>query len=128
LRLALDTNRYADLCLGVEKVVEAVGIADSVYLPFVVIAELRAGFALGSRERENERELRRFLAKPGVEPLYPVDATTRVWARLMKQLRQQGTPIPASDLWIASLVVEHELTLYTRDAHFAHLPQLELLA
>ena len=45
----------------------------------------------------------------------------------LAELRTQGTPIPTNDLWIAALVVEHGLTLYTRDRHFEHLPQLPLL-
>jgi len=42
------------------------------------------------------------------------------------QLRAQGTPMPTNDLWIAALVLEHGLTLYSRDAHFQGLPQLSL--
>jgi tRNA(fMet)-specific endonuclease VapC len=127
MRLALDTNRYSDLGAGVPEVVRTLEEADEVYLPFVVLAELRAGFALGSRGLANERALQLFLAKPGVGVLLAADATTRVYAQLYRQLRQQGTPIPAHDLWIAALVVEHGLTLYSRDRHFNDLPQLARL-
>ncbi len=44
-----------------------------------------------------------------------------------RQLHQQSTSIPNNDLWIAALVVEHDLMLCTRDAHFRHLPQLNLV-
>jgi tRNA(fMet)-specific endonuclease VapC len=71
--------------------------------------------------------LQRFLRKPHVRVLYASDTTTRTYATLYRQLRQAGTPIPTNDLWIASLVVEHGLVLYTRDAHFRRLPQLEVL-
>jgi tRNA(fMet)-specific endonuclease VapC len=128
MRLLLDTSRYADLARGEGEVRAVVERAETVSLPFVVVAELRAGFALGTRVRENERFLQRFLARPGVALLFPGEATIRSHAALFRQLRQQGTPIPTHDLWIAALAVEHELVLYTRDAHFAHLPQLELLA
>jgi predicted nucleic acid-binding protein len=127
VRLALDTNRYVDLARGDADVVALVEAADAVFVPFVVIAELRAGFAVSERPLDNERVLRRLLAKPGTEALYAGDATTRVYASLYKQLRVQGTPIPTNDLWIASLVVEHGLALCTRDRHFRHLPQLTLL-
>jgi tRNA(fMet)-specific endonuclease VapC len=124
VRLALDTNRYRDLCDGLPEVVERIAHAESVYVPFVVVAELRAGFFVGSRGQENERVLRRFLGKPGVDVLFPTEVTTRAYADLYRQLRAQGTPIPTNDLWIAALVVEHDLLLYTRDEHFRHLPQL----
>ncbi|MCA8967980.1 MAG: PIN domain-containing protein, partial [Planctomycetes bacterium] len=43
------------------------------------------------------------------------------------QLRDQGTPVPTNDMWIAALVLEHRLTLFSRDEHFRHLPQLDWL-
>ena len=127
MKLALDSNRYADVCRGDERVRSVLETASRILVPFVVLAELRAGFALGGRGRENERFLQRFLAKPGVEILYATDGTTRAYAALFRQLRAQGTPIPSNDLWIAALVVQHGLCLYTRDAHFERLPQLDLV-
>jgi tRNA(fMet)-specific endonuclease VapC len=101
--------------------------AECLHIPFVVLGELRAGFSLGKKGPANERVLQRFLAKPGVEILYPTDATTRSYASLYRQLREQGTPIPTNDLWIAALVVENDLVLCTRDGHFRYLPQLNLV-
>jgi predicted nucleic acid-binding protein len=98
--------------------------ADTVHLPFVALAELRACFAGGVRGRENEQILQRFLRKPGVSVLLPTEATTNSYAALHRQLREQRTPIPTHDLWIAALVVEHGITLFSRDAHFDHLPQI----
>ena len=55
MNVALDTNRYVDLCRGVAETVTVVEEAEAVVLPFVVLAELRAGFAYGQRQTENER-------------------------------------------------------------------------
>ena len=66
MRLALDTSRYTDLCRGDRPVIEAVERADEVWLPFIVLGELRAGFAVGSQGPRNEAVLRRFLLKSGV--------------------------------------------------------------
>jgi len=127
MRIALDTNRYRDLCDGMGEVLERLQVADAIFLPFVVLAELRAGFAVGSKGRENERVLGRFLNKPGVDVLYASESTTRAYASLYRQLRSQGTPLPTNDLWIAALAIDHDLFLYSRDAHFRHLPQLNLV-
>jgi tRNA(fMet)-specific endonuclease VapC len=127
MKLALDTNRYRDLSDGQEEVVRLLEEAESIHLPLIVIAELRAGFALGRKGRENEAVLQRFLMKPGVEVLYPSDATTRHYASLFRQLRRQGTPIPTNDLWIAALVLERDLALCSRDGHFRQIPQLNLV-
>lgn len=124
MRLALDTNRYTDLCRGDRFVVEAIEMADEVWLPFVVVGELRAGFAAGSQGPRNEAVLRRFLLKPGVGILYAGEQTTHHYANVYRQLRKQGTPIPANDMWIAALVLEHSVVLAARDAHFDALPQL----
>jgi tRNA(fMet)-specific endonuclease VapC len=124
MRLALDTNRYVDLCRGHEKTAELVSTAERVLLPFVVIAELRAGFALGRRGAENERVLRRFLFKDGVEVLYADDQTTLIYASLFRQLRTAGTPIPTNDLWVAALVLQSNSALHDRDRHYDSLPQL----
>jgi hypothetical protein len=43
MRIALDTNRYRDLCDGEEGVVQLLEEARSVHIPLIVIAELRAG-------------------------------------------------------------------------------------
>lgn len=124
VRLALDTNRYTDLCRGDRAVVEVVELAHEVWLPFVVLGELRAGFAVGSQGPRNEAVLGRFLLKPGVAVLYADDQTTHQYATVYRQLRKQGTPIPTNDMWIAALVLQHSLTLHDRDAHFDNLPQL----
>jgi len=124
VRLALDTNRYTDLCRGEASVVEAIELADEVWLPFVVLGELRAGFAVGSHGSRNEAVLRQFLMKPGIGILYADEQTTHHYAAVYRQLRKQGTPIPTYDMWIAALVLQHSLTLCDRDAHFNHLPQL----
>ena len=56
----------------------------------------------------------------------PDEQTTFHYGRLYAQLRTQGTPIHTNDLWIAALVVQHRLTLYTRHTHFKHIPQIPL--
>jgi tRNA(fMet)-specific endonuclease VapC len=127
MRVALDANRYTDLTAGDREVARLLEEADAVYLPFIVLGELRAGFAVGTMGAANEEVLQRFLRKPGVEVLYAGEGTTRAYANLYRQLRRQGTPMPINDLWIAALVTEHNLALCSRDGHFAHLPQLEVI-
>lgn len=93
-------------------------------MPFPVLAELRAGFASGTLARRNERTLNLFLGRPRVTTLFADEQTTFHYARLFAQLRTQGTPIPTNNFWIAALVQQHNLILYSRDRHFDRLPQL----
>ena len=124
MKLLLDTNRYADLCADDPEVVRRLREAEAMFLPFVVIAELRSGFLCGTRLRQNEATLNKFLNSPRSGVLYADDQTTHHYARIYRQLREQGTPIPHHDMWIAALAVQHNLHLFTRDAHFDHLPQI----
>ena len=124
MRLALDTNRYTDLCRGDASVVETIELADEVWLPFIIVGELRAGFAVGSEGARNEAVLRQVLLKPGVGVLYADEQTTHHYGAVYRQLRKQGTPIPTNDMWIAALVLQHSLVLCARDAHFDTLSQI----
>jgi len=124
MRLALDTNRYVDFCRGVPEAADRIQEAERIYLPFVSLAELRAGFRWGTRPPQNERVLTRFLNSSRVRVLYADEQTTHHYARLIHQLRQQATPIPTNDIWIASLALQNDLPLFARDAHFDHIPQL----
>ena len=124
MRVALDTNRYVDLCKGIVETVTLLEEAEAVVLPFVVLGELRAGFAHGRRQSENEQTLRRFLLTDGVQVLFADDQTTHHYATVFKQLRKQGTPIPTNDMWLAAVVLQHNLVLHDRDKHFDRLPQL----
>lgn len=96
-------------------------------MPFIVLAELRAGFMVGRRGAENERRLKQFIARSGVELLFADETTTHHYASLFRQLREAALPIPVNDLWIAALVVQHELVLCSRDEHFRNLPQISLI-
>lgn len=127
MRLLIDTNRYRDFCMAEPSAVDWVQRADEVVLPFVCLAELRAGFMCGTQSRHNENVLTKFLNRPRVRVLYADENTTHHYARLFHQLRTQGTPIPSNDIWIGALAVQHDLCLLSRDRHFDHLPQIPRL-
>jgi len=127
VRTAIDTNRYVDFARGLPEVVKRLRAVDQIFVPLIVLGELRAGFLRGSRAPENEANLVRFLNSPRVDVLMADEETTHHYARLFHQLRRQGTPIPTNDVWIGALVAQHQLYLFARDAHFEHLPQIPRL-
>jgi len=124
MKLALDTNRYVDFCRGDPDAVQKIRSASIIGMPAIVLGELRAGFVAGSQAQRNEKGLVQFLNSPRVQILSPDEQTSHHYAALYKQLRDQGTPIPTNDLWIAALVLQHGMILHARDKHFDHLPQL----
>ena len=63
MRVSLDTNRYADLMRGDGELASQLASCEWVGVPFVVVAELRAGFSAGKKRSDNEQNLTRFLAR-----------------------------------------------------------------
>ncbi len=124
MRVALDTNRLTDLFQGDAALADWLGTCDEVWIPLVVLAEIKAGFYGGAQQHRNEVLLQLLLAKPTVGILFPTRGTAEHYARVFVQLKRAGTPVPDNDLWIAALVLEHGLRLITRDQHFERIPQL----
>jgi tRNA(fMet)-specific endonuclease VapC len=127
MKILVDTDCYRDFCIGVAEVVDIFQRAERIYLSFVSLAELRSGFLCGQISRQNEPVLTRFLNQSRVSVCYPDADTTHHYARVLAQLRQQNTPIPTNSIWIAALVLQHDLLLLSRDKVFDHLPQLAKL-
>lgn len=124
MNILIDTNRYRDFCDNKNAAVEMIQRARSISMPFVVLAELRAGFMCGTLARKNEQTLTRFLNSDRVRLVYPSEETTHHYAHVFAQLRLQGTPIPVNDIWIAALAIQFDLILFSRDRHFDVLPQI----
>ena len=124
MRILIDTNRYRDFCAAIPEVVDKFRSAEEIYISFITLAELRAGFICGTMARKNERVLNTFLNRSRVHLVYANEDTVHHYATIFFQLRRQGTPIPTNDIWIASLATQYSLILFSRDAHFDHLPQI----
>lgn len=124
MNILIDTNRYRDFCEGESTALDAIRRARTIFVPFIVLAELRAGFLCGTLARKNEVTLTRFLNSKRVRTVFPNEDTTHHFARVFAQLRLQGTPIPINDIWIAAIAIQYDLILLSRDAHFGVLPQV----
>src|ERR1700756_57383 len=118
MRVALDTNRLTDLFQGDAELADRLGACDEVWIPLVVLGEIKAGFLGSSQQHRNEILLQKLLAKPTAGVLLPDRESAEHYARLFVQLKRAGTPVPNNDLWIAALALQHDLVLITRDQHF----------
>ena len=124
MRLAIDSNRFMDFCAGDEAVTRTFEEAALLVIPFVVLAEIRSGAQLCKKGEKQIRVLNALLNQPGVRSAHSTDGTAHHYAAIYAQLRGKGTPIPTNDIWIAAIALEHNLILYTRDAHFDHIPSV----
>lgn len=116
----MDTNAYTAFKRGEAAIVEVLQHAPEILLSVTVLGELLAGFAAGTREAANRRELTLFVDSPRVRIVPCTAATADAYALIYAALRRQGQPIPTNDLWIAATCLEHGAALLTLDAHFAH--------
>lgn len=57
----------------------------------------------------------------GLRWLEPSPEAVETAARLGFELQLRGTPVPATDLMIASVAMEHGCRLWHRDAHFTRI-------
>lgn len=129
MRVALDTNAYSALQQGrAPKLFEAVEEAEELYLPFIVAAELRAGFLRGRRAGENNQKLDTFLNLDSARILYAEADTISLYSEIWAQLSRVGKPIPTNDVWIAALCIQYKCVLATADRHFQHIPLLQTMA
>lgn len=125
-KIVLDTSAYTRLLSGEEAILEAISTAETVYVSVFVLGELYAGFAGGSRERENKALLQRFLLKPAVKILNATSETAEVFGLVKSNLKKAGTPLPINDVWIAAHAIETGSVVITYDAHFTVVPGLRL--
>lgn len=118
MRRCLDTSAYSQFKRGDPQVVDLIDRAEWLGVPVVVLGELAVGFRQGARRHENQSALEDFLANPVVEVL-PVDEDMAgIYADIVLDLKKAGTPLPANDIWIATVAVRHGATVLTYDQHF----------
>ncbi len=117
-RICLDTSAYSHFRRGHPAAVEIIDTAREVFVPTIVLGELRVGFRLGKRIRENEKHLHSFLSHPVVSVVEVDDEAASHYAELWVDLRQAGTPVPTNDVWVAALALRSGSTILTYDEHF----------
>jgi tRNA(fMet)-specific endonuclease VapC len=124
--ILLDTNAYAAFKRAIPHASEIIQNAPTIAVNTIVLGEIFSGFAGGSKDRQNRRELNQFLASPRVSVL-PIDfATAEQYASILIALKINGTPIPTNDLWIAASALRHGLALFSFDAHFHNVKNLQV--
>lgn len=123
-RLVLDTSAYSGFNRGDKRLKEFFHSDNEIFIPLIVLGELRAGFSLGIKSKEDEALLQRFLDSSNVGTITATDKTTRLFRAVFQQLKLAGTPININDIWIAALALEHDRLLVVLDSDFKRVPDL----
>jgi predicted nucleic acid-binding protein len=85
-------------------------------LPVVTIGEYLYGASIARQRALNEAWLQDLIRRIRVAPITVETATH--YASIRSSLRKKGKTIPANDMWIAALALQHGLPVLSRDAHF----------
>jgi len=128
LKLVLDTNIYCDYAEGIPNVVDHMAShGDDIFLPSIVIGELTYGFMKGRRQELNEKKLKEIIKKLQIEVISVDQNVSRKYALIYLSLIKKGKKIPINDVWIAACCMDVGGTLLTRDRHFQHVEQVDVL-
>ncbi len=122
-RFILDTNIIVAWLNGDEDIAVKIDKADSVSIPSIVAGELFYGAFNSTHVQKNLVKIQSLLTNYN---LVKCDVETALaYGRIKFELKKAGKPIPENDIWIAALVLQHNLTLVTRDAHFKQVKQIK---
>jgi tRNA(fMet)-specific endonuclease VapC len=116
--ILIDTNLYSASNLNVTAAINTLKQCDLIYVPTVVIAELRTGFLGGNKKKYNDTILDKFLSDKKVEVVSVTLETTNVYAELADYAKKRGCALSHNDLWIASIARENDIRLVTYDKDF----------
>jgi tRNA(fMet)-specific endonuclease VapC len=126
-RVLIDTNIYIEFLRGNEDFINIFNTADIIAFSVISVGELLAGFKAAKDEQKYLKELDEFLDSPRLL-LYEINTeTSEFYAKIFNELKVTGNPIPANDIWIAALALQHGIKLLTMDNHFKKVPGLFLI-
>lgn len=120
--MILDTNALSAWAEGLPAVEAEFSSAKRLILPVIVLGE----YEFGIRQSRHRPRYTDWLSAnlPFVEMASITPEMAGIYADLRLHLKKCGTPIPANDLWIASLVLHLQLPLLSNDQHFDCVPDL----
>ena len=121
--MILDTNALSAFVDGDVGVGEVLRRQARAAIPVIVLGEFRYGIAESRHRTTYEAWLESQL--PHFDVLTVTDETAIAYAALRVALKRSGRPIPANDVWIAALALQHRLPVLSRDQHFDGVPGVE---
>ncbi len=122
--IIIDTNAYAIFKRGEQNAVEIIKHIPLIGLSSIVLGELLGGFAVGKLENKNILELKTFMKSKRVRLFSADDGTAEFYAKVYRNLRRKGRPIPTNDMWIAAIALQHNLAIFTYDTHFQYIDNI----
>lgn len=122
-RYLLDTNIVIGLFASDPEIVAKILLGGEIAVPCIAIGELCYGANKSIRSEENLERIEEFARSSLI--LTCDENTAKYYGRIKNGLRIKGRPIPENDIWIASIALQYDLVLITRDEHFKGVENLK---
>ncbi len=122
-RVLVDTTIWIEFFRGRAKIadhLEMLLMESAVWTCGIVMFEVLQGI-------KSEGEKNKILSILATLPY--VEMTKKLWqsaAGLSILVRKNGMNLPLSDIFIAAIAIENDLSIYTLDNHFTQIPNLKL--
>lgn len=123
-RLLLDTNIVIALFARDGSIQTRLQQAAETFVSTIALGELCYGARKSAQVDANLARIDEFASRSAV--LDCDTETAREYGRVKNELWAKGRPIPENDLWIAATAIQHQLTLVSRDEHFAEIDGLSV--
>lgn len=127
MKVCIDTNTYEAFKRKNKEVISLLEEADQVIVPNIVLGELYSGFYRGLKTKQNIAELEMFLEIPGIVDFGVSTEVAERYGMIVRDLYENGTPIPTNDIWISAIAFETSARLLTFDKHFDLVPGLPVI-
>jgi predicted nucleic acid-binding protein len=102
-------------------------LPDESAISVITLAELHLGVLLAKDGSTRARRLRTTSRVESELEAIPIDSDiARVFASIVAEARSTGRRPRVMDAWIAATAVRHELVVFTQDADFDVIPQVQV--
>ena len=123
----LDTNAVSALAQKNQTLIQKLSEARRLAVTVISLGE----YTYGTRQSRFRLELETWLRErflPFVEILFPNLSTVEHYVDIRTELKAEGTPIPANDIWIAALARQYSLPVLSLDQYFDQVKLLDRIA
>ena len=123
----LDTNAVSALAQKNQTLIQKLSEARRLAVTVISLGE----YTYGTRQSRFRLELETWLRErflPFVEILFPDLSTVEHYVDIRTELKAEGTPIPANDIWIAALARQYSLPVLSLDQYFDQVKLLDRIA
>ena len=125
--MILDTNAVSALAQKNQTLIQKLSEARRLAVTVISLGE----YTYGTRQSRFRLELETWLRErflPFVEILFPNLSTVEHYVDIRTELKAEGTPIPANDIWIAALARQYSLPVLSLDQYFDQVKLLDRIA